>query len=107
MYISSNTKKLLRQKLHFNMSSLDLMAEDMDLSAKALGYLQIIQSKSIPKVRKKQALNNLQFMRVYLERLCGSATLDLKDAYEDHYSFQRDKKSMDKKKVLKEYAESL
>lgn len=105
MYIGSNIKKLLSNKLHFNTSSLSMMDEDMDLSAKALGYIQIIQNKNIPKVQKKQALNNLQFMRVYLERLASSSTRDLRDAYEDHYSFQSEK--MDKKAVLKKYAESL
>lgn len=88
MYLDDQTKKILSKKLNFSTVNLTQLDSNLELSAKALGFMQILKSVSKPQAVMPQILQNLKGIKKDLEKYQnGEEEEVIHRAYRDFYSF--------------------
>lgn len=87
MYLDSQTKQILVKNLKFSNLNIHRLESDIELSAKAVGFMQILKSADNPKALKPLIVKNLRDLKRDLDKKHNSGEDDLLDAYRNYYSF--------------------
>ena len=93
MYISKEVRDLLQNKMNFREDQVRIADENLTLSARILGLVQIIKSEVVNRKEKLEALNELQGIRAKISGKDISTRAIISKAYDEYYSYRNYKNS--------------